>query len=249
MHRVKNSDRRSGLQKPIVFFIDLAAGESVTLVDMDIIGYLRNTKQLAHAYLIRTANDAFLRDIKAHIEESILKEKGSPDLFIAEYESLGVDEARALTNYASLKPVGTRKYMIIHAARMTSEAQSALLKAVEEGIGHSVFFFIVKPGISVLPTLLSRVVVLKDDTGGDTEEALGREFLSLGFKDRLAQAEKFGKDSDREGARALVRSLLALAEKETYPREKLRDLLEADQFLQLSGSSPKGVIGHLALVL
>jgi len=217
---------------------------------MGIIGYLRNTKQLAHAYLIRTENDTFLENLKAYVEGSVLKEKGSPDLFIAEYESLGVDEARALTNYASLKPVsGAHKYMIIRASRMTSEAQSALLKVIEEGVGHSVFFFIVKPGVSVLPTLLSRFVGLKDDAAGASAMELGREFLSLSYKDRLARAEKFGKDSDREGARELVRSLLALAGKQAFEKGKLRDLLEADRFLQLSGSSPKGVIGHLALAL
>jgi len=213
----------------------------------------------AHAYLIRTNDGDFDTLLKNHIEEHVLGGQGSADMFAVRYESLSVDEARTLANYASLKPLGEKKYIIISVKQMTSEAQNALLKIVEDGAGHSVFFFVLAPGVPVLPTLLSRCVVLKSGTDEKSEqENIGKEFLSLSYKERLLVAEKFGKDSDRHGARSLVRSLLSLAGncgRRTSAisgggtARVLRDLLDADRYLQLSGSSPKAVIGHLALTL
>jgi len=216
---------------------------------MDILQHIRDSKNLSHAYILRTTNTSFPTELKSYIAEHLLKQQGSPDIYSVQYETLSVDEARALTQYASLRPLSGKKYILIAAQQITPEAQNALLKVVEEGSGHSTFFFVVGSGVAILPTLMSRCVVLKDDTIESDGEQLGKEFLQLTYKERLARAEKFGKDSDREGARALVRSLLALSDKKKFDKKKLRDLLEADQYLKLSGSSPKGVIGHLSLIL
>lgn len=216
---------------------------------MDALKTILNGSTLAHAYLVWDPDLEAARHLEEYLDEHGLAKRGSADVLQSSYDSLGIDEARSLMQFASLKPLGARKYLIITASQITTEAQSALLKSVEEGVGKSVFFFIVRPGVAVLDTLQSRCVVIK--TSEDNEQAgdLGKEFLMLDYKERLARAEKFGKDSDREGARALVRSLLVLSTEKKFEKEKLRDLLEANQYLQLSGSSPKGVIGHLALVL
>ena len=100
----------------------------------------------------------------------------------------------------------------------------------------------------ILSTLLSRCVVLRSELRTKNSE-LAQDFLALSYKDRLLVAEKFAKNHDREGARALVRSLLAVAHEQKFDAPLLRDLLDADRYLALSGSSPKSVIGHLALVL
>lgn len=200
-----------------------------------------------HAYVVRST-----QDVRDTVQDFLISEKkidtGSPDLYSIAYETLGIDDARQIAQYASLRPLGEKKFILVYAARLTTEAQSALLKVLEEGSGHSVFFFIVPPGVPLLETLLSRCVVVREHSKED-HTALGKEFLKLSYAERLKKAEKFGKESDREGARTLVRSLLALASDKKFTQEKLRDLLDADRYLQLSGSSPKGVIGHLALVL
>lgn len=199
------------------------------------------------AYLIRGGTGA--RDtLIAALEERGVSLRGDPDALAQEFETFSIDDARALAAFASLKPLGERKILIVSAQTMTREAQNALLKIVEEGSGHSVFFFIIPTGVPVLPTLLSRCTAVRTlpDTR-DTEH--GEAFLRLGYAERIKAAEKFAKDHDREGARALVRSLLALADEKKFDAQKLRDVLEANQFLQLSGSSPKSIIGHLALVL
>jgi hypothetical protein len=220
---------------------------------MDAIAHIGTTATLTHAYLIR-GGDATVQGVLEGLTARGIVTRGNPDCYAVSFESLGVDDVRTITDYASLAPLGERKYIIIEAKSATPEAQTALLKVVEEGTGRSAFFFIIEPGAFVLPTLASRCVTLSAKGGSASGGKSAEEFLKLSYKDRLAVAEKFTKDHDREGARNLVRSLLALAGQADAPRRNLgakalRDLLDADRYLASSGSSPKSVIGHLALTL
>lgn len=203
---------------------------------------------LSHAYLVRGE----AKDVKKHIEGALqkkgVKTKGNPDCYIKEAETLSVDEAREISQFAALSPVSGNKYIFIYAKGATAEAQNALLKAVEEASGKSIFFFVLETGVPVLPTLLSRCVEVKEvGVSGDIKEA--EEFLKMNYQERLKVAEGFQKDHDRDGARRLVRSLLRASDKKKINEKVLRDLLQADEYLKLSGSSPKGVVGHLALIL
>jgi len=215
---------------------------------MGIVDELKQQALSAHAYLVRAPRATSTAELKTAIQGGELGTVVSADCFFREYEALSVDDARDIASFAYFKPVGERKFIVISAGSMTSGAQNALLKIVEEGNGSSVFFFILEQGVSVLPTLESRCVSIKERTEGGEGEA-GKEFLAMSYKDRLALAEKFAKDHDRESARTLVRSLLALTDTKKFKAQALRDLLDANRFLELSGSSPKAVIGHLALVL
>lgn len=200
------------------------------------------------AYLIRGGAGA-REALIAALEERGVSMRGNPDVLVREANALSIDDVRALADFASLRPMGERKYVLISAQTMTREAQNALLKITEEGSGHSIFFFIIPTGVPVLPTLLSRCTSVKGRAAEERDIERGEAFLCLGYAERLKAAEKFAKDRDREGARMLVRSLLALADKKKLDKKKLRDILEADRFLQLSGSSPKAIIGHLALIV
>lgn len=198
----------------------------------------------AHAYLVRSRHGA--RPVLDGLAAQGIAVQGNPDCLVRECDELSVSDARDIASFAHYTPVGEKKFVVIAAASLTREAQNALLKIVEEGSGRTTFFFVLEPGVAVLPTLVSRCVVVQEAVEDNSAQSVGEEFLSLQYKDRLARAEQFGKDGDRDGARTLVRSLLASG---TFPPPLLRDLIDAEQYLALSGSSPKGVIGHLALVL
>lgn len=199
------------------------------------------------AYIIRGGGQA-CSTLEESFEKKGIKTKGNPDFYIKQTDTLSVDDARDISQFAALSPVGEKKYICIVANSMTGEAQNALLKVVEEAVGKSAFFFVIPSGTPVLGTLLSRCIEIKDSgVEGDTKE--GEQFLKMDYKERLNLAEGFQKNHDRDGARSLVRSLLYVAQKKKFSKEVLGDLLQADEYLKLSGSSPKGVIGHLALVL
>lgn len=200
----------------------------------------------AHAYLVRVGRQQIPQLVEMFTEKGI-QLQGNPDCLYREYEAMTVDDARDIATFAYYKPVGEKKYIVIAAGSINTEAQNALLKIVEEGSGNSTFFFVLEQGVTVLPTLESRCVVIKGNE--ETETEVADEFLKMNYADRLKVAEKFTKDHDREGARQLVRSLLSIADSQKFEASVLRDLLQADQYLKLSGSSPKSVISHLALVL
>lgn len=214
---------------------------------MGIIDQLKKQELSAHAYLVRAPLATF-SELTSAIHAGELGAVETADCYTREYETLSVDDAREISAFAYYKPVGSKKYIVIGAGSINTEAQNALLKIVEEGSGASTFVFVLEQGVMVLPTLESRCVTIRVD-GEENISKVGKDFLKMDYKERLAVAEKFTKDHDREGARALVRSLLSIADTQKFKPEVLRDLLSADQFLKLSGSSPKGVIGHLALIL
>lgn len=216
---------------------------------MDILEHIHHTDTGAHAYLLRASvDDTHERLLQKVIEKNNLT-RSNPDLYVLHADLVAVDDARRVQQFAAFKPVGTYKYVIISAKQINTQAQHALLKVVEEGVGNSIFYLLVEPGSYVLDTLSSRCVTLSEGKENNSVYEEARTFLDMNYKDRLQRAENFSKNQDREGARALVRELLHIAHSENYSKETLRDLLDADRYLQLSGSSPKGVIGHLALIL
>ena len=206
-----------------------------------------NTELSAHAHLTHGAyedGDAYAQSVlKAH--DVTL---GNPDVYVLKKETVAVDDARQVTQFASLKPVGSHKHVVVIAHTIQPQAQHALLKILEEGSGHTRFYLHLAPGSFVLETILSRCVVTNTQT--DTEHTdTAHAFLQMTYPERIKQAEAFSKNQDRDGARTLVRELLCLSRIKSFAPEVTRDLLHADQQLQNAGSSPKIIIGHLALVL
>lgn len=75
-----------------------------------------------------------------------------------EARSIGVDEIRALRDQLALKPFeGGRHIAIIEQAdKMTTAAQNALLKTLEEPAGDATFFLVTDAPGAILPTITSR---------------------------------------------------------------------------------------------
>ena len=86
---------------------------------------------------------------------------GNPDFILIKPEpgkSIGIKEIRELKKKISHKPFG-QKYKIIfikHAEALTTEAQNALLKTLEEPPGHTIIILSVPSPASLLPTIQSR---------------------------------------------------------------------------------------------
>ncbi|MBX9765087.1 hypothetical protein K2X83_00395, partial [Patescibacteria group bacterium] len=179
---------------------------------------------------------------------------GNPDAYEFSGSEFGVDDARAVSSFASLKPYGDAKYFLLSVSRATAEAQNALLKVIEEAPGHSVFFFIVESSGHLLPTIRSRCVQISGEQPAveeNSEEAL--QFLKDSYEARLSVVEKItgyiSKTQDRAPSRSFVRSLLRFAKEKKYPPHNMRDLLDADRYLRMQGGSAKAVLSHLAVSL
>lgn len=100
--------------------------------------------------------------------------------------SIGVDEVRDLVRRASLSPMGDRWQILVveDADRLTEQACNALLKAIEEPNGRTVWMLCAPTVEDVLPTIRSRcrLVTLSTPT---TPEVAGF-LVARGVEERLA---------------------------------------------------------------
>ena len=215
---------------------------------------LGKIKNLHHAYIVSGSAEHGAGEVLAMLEARGVQNKGNPDLMPLSFPELLVDDVRErILPFASLKPLGERKYIVISFARANDASQNALLKAVEESLGNTVFFFCVDALGHILPTLRSRCVAVQSQRQkkeGDSDEA--QEFLKESYEKRLARVDKMAsyvsKNQDRAPVRAFVKELIVVGEKKFNP-QTLRDLLEAERYLRLQGSSVKSILGHLAVSL
>jgi hypothetical protein len=97
---------------------------------------------------------------------SILKEPNilpnNPDLLLIEDEKIGIKEIKILINHLSTKPFGqtAKSAVILDGTNITPDAQNALLKTLEEPSGESIILIGVDSETKLLPTVLSRCLVI-----------------------------------------------------------------------------------------
>ena len=212
---------------------------------------LESADTLHHAYVVTGSAEKGSARVTAMLATRGVAVVGNPDLLSLSYPELLVDDVRdTILPFASLKPLGERKYVIVAFSRANANAQNALLKAVEEA-GSTVFFFCVDSIGHMLPTLRSRAIAVMLPRGTEVHEE-AEEFAAATFDMRLSAVEKMAsaasKSQDRTPVRSFVRGLIN-AFKADAPAAALRDLLDADQYMRMQGSSVKAVLGHLAVTL
>ena len=92
--------------------------------------------------------------------------KNQPDIIYVSHEkpnSIGVDDIRAqVNNDVAIKPYSSKYkvYIMNEAEKMTPQAQNAILKTLEEPPAYAVIILLVSNINTLLPTILSRCVVL-----------------------------------------------------------------------------------------
>jgi DNA polymerase III delta prime subunit len=202
--------------------------------------------RLHHAYLLvgsRGAAEAALWEL---FEKNGQPLKGSPDYFSFKEELFSVDDARDFAEQAAYKPFISRKVFFIAPERILHEAQNALLKTFEEPVADTHFFLVLRNENVVLPTLLSRVQIVRLQGGEESGEA--KKFLSMTIKERLAFVKKF---IDKEKNLSAFLDELMSELREAGASESAR--LEKVYRLRLSSddraASPRLILEHLAVVL
>ncbi len=120
--------------------------------------------------------------------------------------SIGVDEVRELVRRSALAPVGSGYQVLVveDADRLTDQAFNALLKAIEEPTGHTVWVLCAPTVEDVLPTIRSRcrLVGLTTPTAAEVAAYLVRQD---GVSDALAAYAARASQGHIGRARALAR--------------------------------------------
>ncbi len=148
------------------------------------IDYLKSnikTHDLSHAYLFSGEENIGKRKVALSFIKTLLcvsdlkfcgkcpaclqiENKTHPDfLFIDGEKSIKIEEVRELVAKMNLKPFSSsyKIAVIDNAERLTKEAANALLKTLEEPSGKAVLVLITKNHSLLLPTIVSRLRVLK----------------------------------------------------------------------------------------
>ncbi|HEU0080927.1 MAG TPA: hypothetical protein VFQ72_02800 [Candidatus Paceibacterota bacterium] len=205
---------------------------------------------LHHAYFIEGDRAATLAALETFLKEAFgILRHGHPDVHYAEHESLGIDESRALQVMQAVRPVmGDRKVFILAVDGMTNEAQNSLLKVFEEPTPGTHFFVIARSRRMLLPTLASRMVVVRHESApAENREAAARAFIEMPYKDRLAYVAVMVEDKDKAAAEGFLAALMA----ELHTRGKIkavREILPLLGYIKDRSSSLKLILERAALL-
>ncbi len=207
-------------------------------------------RNLHHAYLIlgdRALGEVLLISL---LDKIGLREQGNPDFHAYRTESLDVDTAREISLRSIEKPFGEKKIFLISAERFTPQAQNALLKTIEEPAANLHFFILAREEGLLLPTLLSRVQIVRQEKNypPQSEDSFSpKSFLGLSIKKRLNFAKDF---ADKEKSLPTFLDSLLI-----YMRERKSDMKTIDKVFRLRrfasdpAVSSRLILEHLSLVL
>ena len=174
-----------------------------------------------------------------------------PHFVAQKYERFGIDEARALTQLASLKNISGEAVFLLALGSITSEAQQALLKLLEEPQKGTTFILLLPHGL-LLPTLRSRMLEYpKIQITNDKSQTISK-FLIANQKERSDFITKLLKDEDgaKERVRDFVNALeVALAKDVKKNKQGLADIATVRDYLGDRAPSMKMLLEHLALSL
>ena len=178
----------------------------------------------------------------------------NPDFFILKAETFGIDEARELRVWSTRKAVtlartgqASSKIFLIMPARLTLEAQNALLKTFEEPFSNTYFFLSVREESLITPTLCSRMQTVRVSENSIFTSAVAERFLSLSLKDRLIFAKEFA--DEEKNLMVFLDDLLLLLRKRSEMRKSVEKIYAIRCSIGNSVIASRLVIEHLSLVL
>jgi len=168
-----------------------------------------------------------------------------------EFTTVSIGDVRAMIIQSYQTP-GDKSFrlMLISAQSIAPEAQQALLKILEEPPATTQFALLLPDLSSVLPTILSRVQVVTNNTVVETTAAFST-FLAQSVPDRITFISEVAKKKDDEVYTELYSGLVAYTADSSrhWPLPVVRTIAEALRTLRLRGSSKKMIWEELALTL
>lgn len=205
--------------------------------------------------IISHSQDSLKKEVDGLLKKVGLK-KPHPDLFyIDSTQKLGIAEARKIKEFFSLKPYSAKGRAVIleEASDLTTEAQNALLKTLEELPEHALFIMCANSDATFLPTVLSRCQIIRlQGTGYRGQEENYTEdiekLLDSSIPERFEYIEKL---KDRE---EFFHSLLNYFHQNLASHLEggnvnfIKELLQAEQW-QKQNVNIRAILEYLMLVM
>lgn len=166
------------------------------------------------------------------------------------FEKLTIDDVRQIIESAHRRPSegseGT--CFIVRTSFITSEAQHALLKLLEEPPETSRFVFVTTASLELLPTVLSRFHIHVDKDSDTLTEAFVN-FSNMSLKDRFEIIEQKLKSKDLAWQESMRAGLITFLRTFRNGNATLADLEFVATNLLTRGASNKMLLDQLALTL
>ena len=189
------------------------------------------------------------------LEERGIELLGNPDVIFLHYDSLGIAEARELVEISLTAPVKEKKKIIVLTFDgITREAQNALLKLFEDPNPSVEFLIASQNANSLLPTLRSRLFVMKLEGKADKGNSEIKKFLSLAIGEKMKEVEKMFKKYKEVGDKRPIREFLLSVhlELEKNPEknaEALRASAKSLSYVDDKSASMKLLLESIVLAL
>ncbi len=230
----------------------------------NLIDVYTRTKNLHHAYVLEGESGEVHKALVVFLNSNVqYKTQSNPDFVHISYESFGIDDGRLLKDMQSRKSFeeNGRKIFVISLNFITHEAQNSLLKILEEPTKNTHFFIIVPSVDILLPTVLSRVMVIShlsknndSFSKNDTQKTLVTKFISASKASRLSMFEKIIEEKDKIGAINFLNNLefvLYTKWNKNLDKEKifaLKQVAQIREYLYDRAPSVKMLMEHIALI-
>lgn len=205
------------------------------------------------SFLIKGRRNDIIENIEKFFTEQLnFNVIGNPDYHKIDSENIGIVDVRNIIQVNNMTALGGRKFFVLSGANITTEAQNALLKIVEEPSAGALFFLILEKGVTVLSTLSSRLQLINFFDDDDANEKKAISFLKKTPAERIAYVSKIAGEYSREETCLFLTSLTSAIHKSPgIPKsKKYASLSEISRMIDYSrdtSSSVKMILEHTAI--
>lgn len=188
--------------------------------------------------------------IKKILEENNFKNP-HPDLLYLSDEKLGIKESHTVKQFLSLKPYSAKVKIVIieQAGKLTTDAQNALLKVLEEPPEHSIIILGVGSVQQLLETVLSRCqieVISGSSTKGSSFDKELNNLEKMSFEERFLVIESL--EQKKEFLEALIYFYSNKFRRGEVTVKLMQQLLQAERWANQSGNL-RTILEYVMLIL
>lgn len=177
-------------------------------------------------------------------------------------QSIGIEEIKRVQKKIFLKPIkSAQKAVIIEDAHLlTTEAQNALLKVLEEPPAQTIIILGVNTKEALLPTILSRCTIIElESEKAQISEKEREEFnqfiehvFTMSMNERLKKAELLAKDKEKtlewlEKLQIVMRDAILAEPSDHMLRLALREFMSVHTTLKTTNINPRFALEHTLL--
>lgn len=231
-------------------------------------------KKLHHAYLLEGDKENIFKELLFFLEDKIdFKIKSNPDFYLGDFDTFGIEDGRYINNFQSKKAIGgENKIIVIKTNFITVQAQNSLLKVFEEPTINTHIFLIMPSSEAILPTLKSRLNIIKHlDLGGPSKSGLVEDFLKSNISKRfdlikIFLPQKTNEKADKSGAISFLNDLekilynkfktacpigrsVKIGSSQINQKEVFNEIIKCRSYLNDSSPSVKMILEHISQII